>query len=605
MRDFFKYTAATVLGLLLCFGVGIGGIIWLLMASASRETGPQVKNGSLLVFDLATEITDAESERTLGQAISAASSGDVPTPQISLRSAVQAIDAATQDAKITGLYLVGNMDSTNTTGYATLKEVRAALQRFRDAGKPIIAYGMDWREREYYIGSIANTIAINPIGSFELNGLSSEPMFYAGALQKFGVGIQVTRVGKYKSAVEPLLLTKMSPENRQQVQTLLNDLWTEVLTTTGKPRQLSVQKMQAIADSKGVLEASEALQSRLVDKVAYADEITADLEKIASKEKDEESSFRHISLNAYADITHAADHGTTHQDHVAVIYAEGEIVAGSGDLDQVGGDRFAAELRRLRKDDKVKAVVLRINSPGGSVTGSDVIQREVILTRKVKPVVVSMGTVAASGGYWIATYSDRIFAEPNTITGSIGVFGIQPNFQQLANNNGVTWDTVKTGRFADVATASRPKSAQELALLQRSVDDIYDQFLTKVAESRKLSRAKVGEVAQGRVWSGLRAKQLGLVDELGGLEAAIQDAAKRAKLGKKFSVQDYPRRRSLEERLFQQLQGASAATGNVPARQADLLTREVKKMQRDLATLQAMNDPRGIYVRLPINFRLD
>ncbi len=456
MRDFFKYTAATLVGLLLFLGVGLGGIIWLILASAGKDAGPQVKNGSILVFDLSTEITDAPPETTLGQALQSASSG-ADNRTITLRTVLRALDEAAKDSKITGLYLTGNMDNANSTGFATLKEVRQALQRFRDSGKKIIAYGVDWREKEYYLGSVANTVAINPIGSFELNGLSSEPTFYAGALQKFGVGIQVTRVGKYKSAVEPLLLTKMSPENRQQLQVLLGDLWGEFLTTAGKDRRLEVPQLQAIADCQGILEPSDALAAKLVDKVAYTDEITAELKGLASKEEDEQA-FRQISLKSYANITEdSTDYES--EDHVAVIYAEGEIVAGRGDAGQVGGDRFAEALRKLRENDKVKAVVLRINSPGGSVTGSDVIQREVLLTRKVKPVVVSMGPVAASGGYWIATYGDRIFAEPNTITGSIGVFGIRPNFQQIANQNGITWDGVKTGRYADLNTTTRPKVA--------------------------------------------------------------------------------------------------------------------------------------------------
>ncbi len=636
MRDFFKYTAATVLGLLLFLGVGVGGIIWLIVSASTKDTGPQVKNGSVLVLDLAMDITDAPVESTLGEALQSASSGP-GKPSMTLRSVLQAIDHAAKDNKVTGLYLTGSMDRGSATGFATLKEVRQALQRFRDSGKKIIAYGVDWREKEYYLGSIANTVAINPIGSFELNGLSSQPMFYAGALQKFGVGIQVTRVGKYKSAVEPLLLTKMSPENRQQLQALLGDLWSEFLTDTGRDRQLSPTQLQAIADGQAVLEPNVALKNKLVDKVAYTDEINADLKALASQEKDEAQPFRQISLPSYANITEKSEDNEA-EDHVAVIYAEGEIVNGEGDPGQVGGDRFAEELRKLRENDKVKAVVLRINSPGGSVTASDVIQREVIMTRKVKPVVVSMGTVAASGGYWIATYSDRIFAEANTITGSIGVFGIQPNFQQLANNNGITWDSVKTGRYADTETISRPKSPQELALLQKSVDNIYEQFLTKVAESRKLPKLKVGEIAQGRVWSGKRAKELGLVDEIGGLEAAIQDAGQRAKLGKKFRVQEYPRTRSLEERILQQLQGDSVqanAAANPPTPlkeqiktqikaeiQSEIksgvaagiqssvlkpnpLSRELQKMQRDLAALQTLNDPRGLYVRLPINFRID
>jgi protease-4 len=279
-------------------------------------------------------------------------------------------------------------------------------------------------------------------------------------------------------------------------------------------------------------------------------------------------------------------------------------VDGQGGVGEVGGDRIARQLRQLRQDKNVKAVVLRVNSPGGSATASEIIQREMILLSREakKPVVVSMGSLAASGGYWISTYSDRIFAEPTTITGSIGVFGILPNVQTLANNNGVTWDVVKTGRYADTMTISRPKTEQELAIIQGIVDRIYDQFVTKVAESRKLPKAKVTEIAQGRVWSGVQAKKLGLVDELGGLEAAIRDAAKRAKLGDDWRIEEYPKTRSLEERLLERLAGGAMIRQPAPT---DPLTKELKKVHQDLAILRSLNDPLGAYARLPFNLRVD
>lgn len=250
----------------------------------------------------------------------------------------------------------------------------------------------------------------------------------------------------------------------------------------------------------------------------------------------------------------------------------------------------------------MKAIVLRVNSPGGSVAGSEVIQREMILTRKAKPVVVSMGTVAASGGYWISTYSDRIFAQPNTITGSIGIFALLPNVQKLANNNGITWDVVKTGRYADIETISRPKTSQELALIQKSVDRFYDQFLTKVADSRKLAKAKVAEIAQGRVWSGKRAKDLGLVDAIGGLNDAIQEAVKRAKLGDDWRLEEYPRARSFSEQILENLADEQSADRSAPK---DPVMNEFKKLKADLAVLSTMNDPRGMYARLLYNFRID
>jgi protease IV len=604
MRDFFKYTFASLLALLIFLGVSIGGLVILVISIAalgSKDTGPQVKDKSVLVFNLALDINDARRTSSPGEAFQEALSDSDSADTITLRETLDAIDEATKDKRIVGMYLYGNVEGGSTTGYANLKEVREALKRFKAAGKKIIAYDVNWREREYYLGSVADTIALHPLGGFELNGLSSESAFYAGALQKFGIGVQVTRVGKYKSAVEPFLLDKRSPESREQTESLLKDLWSELLTASGKDRNLSVQELQTIADTQGLLNPKEALDRKLVTKLAYQDEVIADLKKLTGSDEDSKS-FRQVSLKSYAEVAEAKLEERSSKNQVAVVYAEGEIVNGQGSSGQVGGDRLARQLRQLRQNDDVKAVVLRVNSPGGSAIASDVIQREVILTRKAKPVVVSMGSVAASGGYWIATYADRIFAEPNTITGSIGVFGILPNFQALSNNNGVTWDVVKTGRFADTQTLARPKNPQELALIQKSVDQIYDQFLNKVSESRKLDRSKVAELAQGRVWSGQRAKDLGLVDELGGLESAVRDAAKRAKLNDDWQLEEYPKSRSFGEQFWGRLLGDQS---QAKSPHTDPLTTEMKKVQSDLAVLKSMNDPMNVYVRLPFNFRID
>jgi protease-4 len=605
MRDFFKQTFASTVGslagLILFFSLGTGGLLFLLIAAASRDSGPVVKDRSVLVFDLSWNITDSEPNSSTSEAIGEALSGD-DSNSVTLRTVLDAIEKARQDRRIVALYLDGSQTSASGgTGFATLKEVRQALERFRASGKKIIAYNVDLGKRQYYLSSVADTIILNPMGSMEINGLSTQPLFYTGALEKFGIGVQVIRVGKYKSAVEPFILKKLSPENRQQTQALLGDLWSEFLTTVSKSRKLSPQQLQAIADTQGELMASEARSRRLVDRVAYLDEVVADLKKLTGS-REEDKSFRQIRLTTYATANRKDVKNRISNNKIAVVYAEGEIVNGQGGVQQVGGDSFARQLRQLRQDEDVKAVVLRINSPGGSVVGSDVIQREVRLTREKKPVIVSMGDYAASGGYWIATSADRIFAEPTTITGSIGVFGLQFNVQKLANNNGISWDVVKTARYADSTTVSRPKTPQELAIAQKSVNQIYYQFLNKVAESRKLPKQKVAQIAQGRVWSGQDAKQLGLVDELGGLEEAIEYAAKQAKLGKDWELQEYPKVRSLEQRILQKLTSDnSARTGQLPVP----LNAEFLKLQTDLSILQSMNDPRGIYARLPFNWRLD
>lgn len=309
-------------------------------------------------------------------------------------------------------------------------------------------------------------------------------MFLAGAFQKYGIGIQVLRVGKYKSAVEPFTQTNLSPENREQMQQLLNDLWGEFLTTVGRHRDLDAKQLQAIADSQGILKPQSAQSRGLVDKLAYFDEVVQELKQLTGNDE-EDKTFNQIDLTAYARVA-ASNAESRSKNQIAVVYAEGTIVDGEGGVREIGGDRFSALMRKLREDDKIKAVVLRVNSPGGSATVSEVIGREVELTSHRKPVIVSMGDYAASGGYWISAYGDRIFAEPNTITGSIGVYGILSNIQELANNNGITWDVVKTGRYADMQTIARPKTDAELQLYQNSVNRVYQLFLNKVAEGRNL-----------------------------------------------------------------------------------------------------------------------
>ncbi|MBD2184092.1 signal peptide peptidase SppA [Aerosakkonema funiforme] len=608
MRDFIKHTFATLLGLLIFFGLGTGGLIILLISAATRDTGPQVKDKSVLVFDMSVRITDTNPSSGTGELIQKAVSGEDDRERITLRTVLDAIDTATKDKRIIAIYLDASGESEGAVGgFATLKEVRQALSRFKASGKKIIAYNVGWDEPSYYLASVADSIVVHPLGMMELNGLRSETMFLAGAFQKYGVGVQVIRVGKYKSAVEPFVLKQLSAENRQQIQKLLSDIWGEFRATVGKSRKLTPQKVQAIADSQGLLMPEQARKNGLVDKVAYLDEVVSDLKKLTGNNKDEKT-FRQISLSTYARVADkSVGENRQSQNKIAVVYAEGEIVNGEGSIRQVGGDRLARQLRQMRMDEDVKAVVLRVNSPGGSATASEIIQREVRLIRQQKPVIVSMGDVAASGGYWISTYANRIFAEPNTITGSIGVFGLLLNVQKLANDNGVTWDVVKTGKYADAQTISRPKTPQELAIYQGSVNRIYFQFIDKVAKSRKLPPAKVQEIAQGRVWSGLAAKQIGLVDDIGGLDNAIKFAAKEAKLGNDWELQQYPRSRSLEERLLRNLLSSTQnASENTPkAKQFDPLTLTYDRLREDLSILGTLNDPFDIYARLPFNVRID
>ncbi|MGV0107362.1 signal peptide peptidase SppA [Nostoc sp. DSM 114160] len=611
MRNFIKQTFAslvgTLLGLIIFAGLGTTGLFLLIFAaSSSKDTGPYVKNKSVLVFDLSMKITDGEpsSDQLFQNTISG-----VDEDRMALRKVVETLEKARRDPRIVGIYLdATNTSQTGNVGYASLKEIRKALEEFRAAGKKIVAYGSDWSEKEYYVSSVADSIVLNPLGMMEVNGLSSQPMFLAGALQKYGIGVQVVRVGKFKGAVEPFILNKLSPENREQTQKLLDDVWGEWRTAIGASRKIEPNKLQAIADNQSLLEATQAKTNGLVDLVQYPDEVVADLKKLTNSDK-EDKTFRQISLNSYAQVSgKSLGVERNSKNQIAVVYAEGEIVDGKGEDGQVGGDRFAKIFNKLRQDKDVKAVVLRINSPGGSATAAEVMQREVKLTREVKPVVVSMGDVAASGGYWIASDSNRIFAEPNTITGSIGVFGILFNGEKLASNNGITWDSVKTARYADSQTVSRPKSPQELEIYQRSVNRIYNMFLNKVSQGRKLPEQKVAEIAQGRVWSGEAAKEIGLVDEIGGLNTAIAYTAKQAKLGDDWEVQEYPRTSSFGERFFgratEEVRTALGIEGT-QLKQSNPLTTEFQKLQQEVEILQKMNDPQGVYARLPFNLKIE
>ncbi|MDB9535033.1 signal peptide peptidase SppA [Dolichospermum planctonicum CS-1226] len=605
MNNFIKQTLASLIGNLLGLTIfsglsTVGFLLILIAVASSQNSGPTVKDKSVLVFDLSMKITDSEpnSDQLLQKTLS-------PTNEnsITLRKVVETLDKAGRDQRIVGIYMDGS-NASSEVGYASLREMRQALEKFRKTGKKIIAYSTDWNEREYYLSSVANQIVVNPMGAMEMNGLSSQPMFLAGALQKYGIGVQIVRVGKFKGAVEPLILDKLSPENREQTQKLLDDIWGEWRRAVGKSRNIEPQKLQAIANNQPILEATAAQANGLVDKTAYQDQVFTDLKKLTGQpEKDQK--LTKISLGDYAEVPGES----VDSDHkIAVVYAEGEIVNGSGNDGEIGGDRFAKIFSKIRENSQIKAVVLRINSPGGSATAAEIMQREIKLTRQIKPVIVSMGDVAASGGYWIASDSNRIFAEPNTITGSIGVFGVLFNGQKLGNNNGITWDTVKTSEYADQQTISRPKSAQELEVYQRSVDRIYNLFLQKVSQGRKLSTAKVAEIAQGRVWSGTAAKEIGLVDEIGGLNVAIEYAAKQAKLGNNWELQEYPQVGSWVERFFgKKLDETKAKLGieKTEIKSNNLLINELGKFQQEINILQTMNDPQGIYTRLPVNLKIE
>ena len=605
MKNFFTSMLGALVALVIFTGGGVLlfiGFIGAIAAMSSENKPVAVETGSYLVFNLDANITDAPPRVDFSMF-----TNDNRPETLQLRTVTRALRAAAVDNRIAGVLLTGSLTSAGYgNGYAALKEVRTALAEFKAAGKPVKAYLTFADKKDYYLASVADDVVLDPYGMILLPGLASEPMFYAGAFEKFGIGVQVTRVGKYKSYVEPFTRKDMSPENREQVQKLLDDVWGSLVADIAQSRGLTPAALQATVDSEGLIRADAAKAGKLVDRIAYRDEILDEL-KAKTGRRGPKETFKQISLANYAKI--APDRMDTPRrgampsrgSHIALVYAEGSIVDGEGEPGEIGGVKFARELRELRQNDSIKAIVLRVNSPGGSATASEAIQREIRLARKVKPVIVSMGSYAASGGYWISAYGDRIFAEPTTITGSIGVFGIQFDVQKLANNLGLTFDSVKTGKFADALTISRPKTDEELAVFQRMVDWIYGEFVGKVADGRHLKVEFVREIAQGRVWSGVEAKKLGLVDEIGGLDAAIKYAADKAGLGSDYRLVEYPRKKEFSEALaemFQRFapQNSHAQTGNV----AEI----TRRLEAELGVLKTFNDPQGVYARLPLELAI-
>jgi len=615
MKNFFTSFFATLTALLVFV---IGGFVlcflFLMALAAMGQKKPvTVPTGSYLVFNLATNIQDVPAQADgLEEFLDAlgGSGGRV----LQAREVTRALQAAAKDTDIKGLYLTGTLQPSGYgAGYAALKEVREAIEAFKASGKPVKAYLDFATTRDIYLASAADELVLDPFGGIFLPGLASQPMFYAGAFEKFGIGVQVTRVGKYKSAVEPYTRKDMSPENRAQIQKLLDDVWGSLTTTIEQARKLPAGALQKVVDEKGLIRADDAKKFKLVDRVAYLDEILGELKVATGRSKNSTQPFKQIALKDYARqvsndglVAKRQNEGRIElssggHGKLAIVFAEGEIVDGNGNEDgYVYGDKTARLLRQIRLDDSVKAVVLRVNSPGGSVTASEAILRELQLIHQTRPVIVSMGTVAASGGYWISTASDRIFAEPTTITGSIGVFGLFLNFQGLATEKlGLTFDTVKTGKFADAATIVRPKTDDELALFQASVDWVYDQFIGKVAAARKLDRKTVEEIAQGRVWSGSEALKLKLVDEIGGLNDAVKFAATKAGLGDNFRVTEYPRKKQFAELFRDAMEGRrreQAFGGPVGI--------FLKQATAELQSLNKYNDPRGMYARLPFELQL-
>lgn len=670
MKQFFTNIAANLATIALLFLLVLM-LTFGLIAAAAGGDAPTVPKNALLVVDLSQPLSDRPAERTPASAFDRALA-EPGGAKLSLRAAVVALREAAVDDNISGILLRGNVVSDGlSSGYGGLVEFREALAEVVDAGKPVHAFLIDPTVRDYYIASVASNITLDPFGTMQFGGLAATQMHFAGFLEKYGIGVQVSRVGRFKAAVEPFTRTDMSPENRAQTRRYLESTWNEIKRSVASSRALDTARVQKLADSLGLFLPEDAERLGLVDRVASYDVLIADLRAITGSKApgsssisaddtsgellgtnvtadsgdsgdgsdsgdsgdsadfsfgDTPASLPQISLRDYAQIVIARNEDPTTRRKIAIVYAQGEIVNGEGGTDQVGGTSYARELRKLRNDPTVRAIVLRVNSPGGSVVASEQIRRELALLNETKPVVVTMGTLAASGGYWISTAARRVYAQPSTLTGSIGVFAIFPNLEGIAEKNGITTDTVSTARYADLFSLSRPRTTAELALVQRSVDQVYDSFLLRVAQSRNLPLDSVAAIAEGRVWSGEDALALGLVDRMGNLNDAVLYAAELAGLNENYGLLEVPKVKGTTDMLqeffddspppvvgsvrsamaFMGQPGSSASGAMLSplSMPRGPMTDALRSFVREVSALASLNDPRATYARLPFGLQL-
>lgn len=590
MKQFFKFMFASALGLV----VGIFILIFLLAgigASMGDKQKVEVKDNSVLHVKLNQQIKERGVENPFGD-FDAGPFGNQTA--IGLNDILSSLENAANDDKIKGIYL--DVQSI-PAGMATVEEVRNAMLRFKESGKWIVAYSEIYSQKAYYLASVADEIWLNPEGMLEWKGLGAQLMFMKGMFEKLEVEPQIIRYGKFKSAIEPLILDKMSEANRMQTMTYMSDLWNKMLNGVAEGRGKSVEELDSFAQNATIQDAEDALEAGLADELIYKDEVIAKLREKLEME-DDDKKINYISLGKYknAPVAKNEDDNDSKKDRIAVIYAVGDIQGGNSDDDSMGSETISKEIRKARKDEKIKAIVLRVNSPGGSALASDVMWREVVLAKKEKPVIVSMGDVAASGGYYISCAADSIFAQPNTITGSIGVFGVLMNAKKMVNNKlGIMIDTVKTNRFADLGSPFRPLTELERNIIQQGVNDIYTDFITKVAEGRGMKVADVDSIGQGRVWSGEDALEIGLVDKLGGIKDAIACAARMAE-SESYRVLEYPEKKEPFEQMMEDLTGKGEEA---------LLKRRLGNYYEYVKDVETLMNMEGVQARLPYQIYID
>jgi protease-4 len=548
MKQFFKFVFASMVGfvlssiiIFLVIFLIIAGLVGGLVAAGSDKT-VEVEPNSVLRIALNYPVTERTPNNPLSAFEFLGIDGD---KSIGLNDILANIKKAKTDPDIKGIYLE---ESDIPMGEATAEEIRNGLIDFKKSGKFIVAYSEIYTQSFYYLASVADKVYINPKGIFLFHGFSSQITFLKGALDKLGIDVQIIKVGTFKSAVEPFFLTKMSDANRLQVNSYLGSMYDHFLTGISQSRGIRKDSLFNVANELKVKFPEDALKYKLVDGLKYKDEVLEDLkQRVGIGAKDDLKSIELVDYTKSETNTETKKKET--KNRIAIVYASGEINGGDGDDNSIGSERVSKALRDARLNDNIKAVVFRVNSPGGSSLASDVIWREVMLTKKVKPIIVSMGDYAASGGYYISCAADSIFAEPNTLTGSIGIFAILPNMQKFFNDKlGITFDGVKTGKYADLGDIARPLSPDEKAILQNQIDHGYDDFTKAVAAGRHKTQAYINSIGQGRVWTGSQAVGLGLVDRLGNIDDAIKSAAKEAKI-KNYKLVAYPEQKSIFSHL--------------------------------------------------------
>ena len=581
--NFFKQILATVIGIIISF-VLIGVLIFIMIAgiiaSVSSDKTSEVKPATVLMLTLDKPILD----RAPGGLFGSFDIGTMsPDRSIGLNVLLKSIEHAKTDKNIACIYL---KLSTLEAGISTVDEIRDALIGFKESGKPIIAFADVYTQKTYYLASVADSIYMNPEGSFLFGGLSTNSMFLKGTLEKLGIEAEIIRHGKYKSAVEMYSTDKMSPESREQVMAFVSAIWSHMLQQISASRGIAVDELNRYADQLQVTKAQDAVKYKMIDSAIYKDQLIAELCRLTGTTK---NTPELINLSKYAE---SFNDDNTAKDKIAVIYGQGTINMSGDDDENISAEILSKAIRDARQDSAVKAIVLRINSPGGNALASDIIWREVKLAAAVKPVITSMGDLAASGGYYVLTHSTAVIADPTTITGSIGVFGVMMNTKEFFDKKlGITFDGVKTNKHADIFSMTRPLTAEEKQIMQLEIDRVYNTFISHVAEGRGITMKRADEIAQGRVWAATDALALGLVDSLGGLSRAISIAAGNAKITDTV-IEELPQNEGKWARIINELAGESKTR---------MIRSEFGPYYHYYNTLKDIENINGIQMRMPFD----